>query len=253
MRWVGLIWLGLLAGCVTQPGGSSASAGRNGDVASAKVHTELAALYFERGQYGIALEETAIAIRAVESYAPAYVMRGLVRMALREDVEAEKDFRTGIRLDAHSSEAHNNYGWFLCQRGREKESIPEFIEAVKNPLYETPEKALVNAGMCSRKMGNNRDAEDFLLRALQVRPQQPEALIALAELEFDRGDWAGAKSYFMRHEQAASAPLTAANLWLALRIERKLGNGGAAEGYARQLRRLYPEARETQLMLYADQ
>lgn len=248
MKWRVLPWLVLLAGCVSQPAGQSVTSA--GNIPSARVHTELAALYYERGQYGIALEEIAVALQASSGYAPAYTMRALVRMALREDVEAEHDFRHSLRLDANSSEAHNNYGWFLCQRGREAESIAEFVAAVKNPLYETPEKALVNAGLCSRKAGEYDKAGDFLRRALLLRPRLPEALIALAELDFDRQDWAGAKSHFMQYETSAQQPLPAESLWLAVRIERKLGKGLAEEEYARQLRKHYPEARETQLMLY---
>lgn len=244
-----MVWLLMfgLAGCVTQSNRPDAA---SRGAASAKVHTELASLYFERGQYGIALEETAVAIRSYDDYAPAYTMRALIQMALHEDKEAESNFQHSLKLDANSSEAHNNYGWFLCQRGREKESIAEFRAAMKNPLYETPEKALVNAGLCSHKIRDDQAAEDFLQRALMVRPRLPEALIALAELDFDRGDWAGAKSHFMQFEQVAPDALTAANLWLAVRIERKLARGEMAESYAQQLRQRYPDARETQLMLY---
>jgi len=43
--------------------------------------------------------------------------------------------------------------------------------------------------------------------------------------------------------------LTAENLWLAVRIERKLGDSNAEYSYALQLRKRFPDARETQLML----
>lgn len=247
MRWLALIMVLVLVGCASQPDKPDVT---NRGAASAKVHTELAALYYERGQYGIALEEINLALKGYGDYAPAFTMRALVKMALREDKDAESDFLHSLKLDASSSEAHNNYGWFLCQRAREKESIAEFTAAVKNPLYSTPEKALVNAGLCAHKSGDDKAAEDFLERARLISPRLPEALIALAELDFDRGDWAGAKSYFMQFEQAAPDALTAANLWLAVRIERKLARGEAAESYAQQLRKRYPDARETQWMLY---
>lgn len=248
MRWLSVLAMLVLAGCASQQGSTSDTAGRG--LASAKVHTELAALYYERGQYGIALDEIATALNGYRDYSPAYTMRALIQMTLHEDKEAESDFLQSLKLDPASSEAHNNYGWFLCQRGREKESIAEFTAAVKNPLYSTPEKALVNAGLCAHKSGDDKAAEDFLLRALVSSPRLPEALIALAELDFERGDWAGAKSHFLQFEQVAPEALTPANLWLAVRIERKLARGEAAESYAQQLRKRYPDARETQLMLY---
>jgi len=125
----------------------------------AKIHTELAAAYFERKQYAVALQEIGVAMQADASYAPIYNVSGLIRMALREDEQAEADFRRGLKLDPDSSETHNNFGWFLCQRGHERESIQQFLSALKNPLYATPETAYANAGICARKVGDLQAAE----------------------------------------------------------------------------------------------
>src|SRR3970040_25586 len=134
-----LVIVSLLAGCASSGGGS---AGTPQPVASraqaiAKIHTELASAYYERTQYGVALQEIGVAMQADANYAPAYNVRALLRMALREDEQADADFRRSLQLNGMSSETHNNYGWFLCQRGREKESLRQFQEALKNPLYET--------------------------------------------------------------------------------------------------------------------
>ena len=229
--------LAVLAGCGTSGGTRNHR--------SAQVHTELAGLYFERAQAGVALEEIDLALQADPDYAPAYSMRGLVHMSLREDKAAEADFKKSLRLDKNDSETHNNYGWFLCQRGREKESIPHFMAAVKNPLYQTPSRAYLNAGMCSRKAGNFTDAEEFLQKALLVQPGMPPALLAMAELSFDRSDYAAAKKYFARFSER-NDNLTAEQLWLAVRIERKLGDRNSEASYAMQLRKRFPDAPETQ-------
>lgn len=217
--------------------------------AIAKVHTELAAAYYQRNQYAVSLEEIATALKFEPNYAPAYNVRGLVHMQLLEYEEAEKDFKRSLRLDAKSSETHNNYGWFLCQRGREKEAVTHFMAAVKNPLYPTPERAYLNAGVCSEKSGDLKNAELYLQRALILQPNMPDALVGLADVNFAKGDYAGAKSYFMRFEKWNGSPMTAANLWLAVRIERKLGNDDDEASYALRLRKNFPDSRETQLML----
>ena len=62
-------------------------------------------------------------MQANNSYAPAYNVRGLIRMALHEDEQAEADFRHSLKLEPENSETHNNFGWFLCQRGHEKDSV----------------------------------------------------------------------------------------------------------------------------------
>lgn len=231
----------VLAGCSTPSADSNNSK-------SARVHTELAGLYFERGQYGVALDEIEQALQADRSFAQAYSVRGLVHMALREDREAEEDFRKSLNLDRNDSDTHNNYGWFLCQRGREKESIPHFMAALKNPLYQTPGRAFLNAGLCSRKIGNNKDAEEFLQRALAAQPGMPQALLAMAEMSFAAGDYAAAKKYFAGYSQS-SDNLAAEQLWLAVRIERKMGDRNSEASYGMQLRKRFPDARETQLLL----
>lgn len=238
-----------LAGCAMQPDGHGQQVTTRAQ-ASARAHTELAALYYERNQLGVATEELGKALSAESNYAPAYNVRGLVNMALREDRQADEDFRRSLRLDATDSSTHNNYGWFLCQRGRERESVKYFMSALKNPLYTTPEKAYLNAGVCSRKTGEMKDAEEFLQKALILQPGMPEALLALADMSFAKGDYAGAKSYFMRFAQGGGSNLTAENLWLAVRIERKMSDKNSEESYALQLRKRFPDSRETQLMLY---
>jgi len=239
--WVIFGALFMLAGCGTPSADSSKGK-------SARVHTELAGLYFERGQYGVALEEIEQALRSDRSYAKAYSVRGLVHMTLREDNQAEEDFKKSLSLDRSDSDTHNNYGWFLCQRGREKESIPHFMAALKDPLYPTPGRAFLNAGLCSRKIGNVKDAEEFLQRALAAQPGLPQALLALAEMSFASGDYVAAKKYFAGYSQNPDN-LTAEQLWLAVRIERKIGDRNSEASYGMQLRKRFPDARETQLLM----
>ena len=243
-----------LAGCASQPSidsGNSGSQPQTRAQAIAKAHTDLAAAYFQRSQYAVSLEEVATALKYDSDYAPAYNVRGLVHMQLMEDKDAERDFRHSLRLDPNSSDTQNNYGWFLCQRGREKEAVKYFMKAVKNPLYSTPERAYVNAGVCSEKAGDLNKAEHYLKKALILMPNMPDALRNLASVHYAQGDYAAAKSNFMRFEQWNHTPLSAADLWLAVRIERKLGDANAEASYAFRLRKKYPDSRETQLMLQA--
>jgi type IV pilus assembly protein PilF len=234
----------ILVGCGTPSGGSHA-------LKSAKVHTELGGLYYERAQLGIALDELKQALDADPDYAPAYSVRGLVHMALREDKEAEEDFKRSLSLDNTDSDTHNNYGWFLCQRSREKESIPHFMAAIKNPLYTTPGLAYLNAGLCSRKAGNNKDAEEFLQKALLVQPELTQAMYALADLNFANADYISAKKYFSNFSQK-SENLTAEQLWLGVRISRRVGDRSSEASYATQLRNRFPEARETKSLIHGE-
>ena len=59
----------------------------------ARIHTDLAAAYFERGNMAVALEELRLATGADPGYAPAYSLLGLVYMELRERELAGQELR----------------------------------------------------------------------------------------------------------------------------------------------------------------
>lgn len=239
-----------LAGCGQVPVHSQG--GRDAEVLEAanpraRIHTELGAQYYARRQYPVALQELREALRSDSGYAPAYNMLGLVHSALLEDKEAEEYFRKAIDLAPNYSEAHNNFGHFLCGLKRRDQAMRHFEQAWQNPLYATPEKALANAGQCMLKDARLDEAERFAQRALVRVPNQPQALATLAEIDYARGNLAMARSHLQKLE--ALGPMEAGPLWLAIRLERQAGRREAEAAYGLQLRRLHPDARETAWLL----
>ena len=245
-----LIVLLALAGCVTAPASNSGSPEARpvsgGDI-RAQVHTDLAANYYLRGQYAIALQELAEALKADSDYAPAYNVLGLVHGELREDRRAEESFRHAIERSPQFSEARNNYGLFLCQRGRMKEAREHFEAALANPLYASPERALANAGACSLEQGDLAAAEMYYLRATKRAPNYASAVLGLAETHYRQGRWLAARA--LLRQLAEQSELGAQTLWLGVRIEHRVGDREAELSYATQLRRRYPESLQTQWLL----
>jgi type IV pilus assembly protein PilF len=127
------------------------------------------------------------------------------------------------------------------------EAIKYFLAALSNPLYTTPDRSYVNAGVCTRRQGDIAAAEGYFLQALKARPTQPQALYQLADIAYARGDATRAKDYLMILEKvAAPGPEV---LWLWLRVERKLGDRHAEASYAAQLRRSFPNSKEASALL----
>lgn len=210
----------------------------------AAVHTDLGAGYYSRGQYEVALQELNEASRIDPEYANAYNIFGLVYMALHENSIAEQNFQRALRLSPKDSEINNNYGWFLCQTGHEAESIKHFQLAVENPLYQSPEIAYLDAGVCTQKLGDDARAKIYFLKALEYRQQIPQALMGLAEINFKAGQYESARGYLQKLSQMTDA--TAKSLWLGVRIERRLHDRNAEASYAIQLKNHFPESPETQ-------
>jgi len=215
----------------------------------AKIHTELAAAYYQAGNPAVALEEVRIALEADPDYVQAYSVRGLIRAQLKENAKAEEDFQRALRIAPKNPDINNNYGWFLCETGQPRQSIQYFLNAVKDPLYETPEVAYANAGKCALKAGDMDGAQEYLLQSLRLaKSQAPETRYQLANVFYLRGNLDESKVYLNEAVKAMEPPTPEA-LWLGVRLERKLGNKAGEGSYASQLRTRYPTSREYQLFL----
>jgi len=211
----------------------------------ARSHSDLGAVYLQERQYKIALEEFTIATQIDANFADAYNGLGLVHSALGQDVIAEKNFKRAIELDPKNPEARNNYGNFLCARNRIDESITEFLEALKNPLYATPEMAYTNAGVCALRKRDTANAEVYLRKALQINPLMTVAAYQLAAIQFNRNEPILAKNTL---QYTIIRQPTPENLWLSVLIARKLGQRDEELSLALQLRRQYPDSEQAKLL-----
>jgi type IV pilus assembly protein PilF len=263
--WLLLASCLLIAGCQTPGDAGMVPAGqsgqRGGDAAQraqvagqqigdrqeiSRLRTELAFNYFQRGQLSVALDEVRVAIAADPANATAFNVLGLINMDLGENTRADEAFRRALSIAPEDSDTLNNYGWFLCQTKRERESIPRFLQALKNPLYSTPAKPYLNAGICSQRLGDEAAAEDYYRKALSLDTTNPAVLLRLSDLYFRRGDIEQSRLYLDRVHRNFEP--SAESLWLALRVERRAGDRGAEASFAAQLRRRFPESRETLLL-----
>lgn len=248
------LWLALalLAGCAAQaPEGPVTNTGTIvGDATAprnrARIHTELATLYYARGSMSVALEELRIAVAADPTYATAHGIFGLVYMELRENDLARQNFQRALGYSPEDPDINHNFGWFLCQTGKEDEAAPYFVRALGNPLYSTPARSYAAAGTCALRVGKLDQAEDHLGRALRIDPSQPSALLQSAQLRYRQGRFVQARPLVARYAKVSAA--TPESLWLALRIERRLGARAAEQSYANQLRRRFPRSPEYRLL-----
>jgi type IV pilus assembly protein PilF len=208
----------------------------------ARVHTDLAAAYYERGSMAIALEELRVATASDANYAPAHSLLGLVYMDLKENQLAEQSFERALRLSPNDPDINHNFGWFMCNTNREKESVKFFVQAIRNPLYATPWRSYSAAGVCSLRGGNLKDAEEFFQRALKMEPDDGPSLIKLGEIRYKQNQIEEARRLVTRYNKLITP--SAESLWLALRIERRSGERVAEQAYANQLRRRFPTSAE---------
>jgi type IV pilus assembly protein PilF len=249
-RGLVLALLALLAGCSSkqtapepQPPEPPPPAQLARPEVRAQLHTDLGAGYYERGQMDVALEELNMAVKIDPNYPQAYNVLGLVYATLGDDRKAEQSFAQALQLAPSDSDVHHNWGWYLCTHKRERESLAEFEIAVRNPLYRTPEAALVNAGRCAQASGDERGAENYFRRALAAQPGNPLASLGLAQIAYKARRYDEARAWMKGVMLTTNPP--SEGLRLGMCVERKLGDRQAELSYVSQLRNRYPDAPET--------
>lgn len=211
----------------------------------AGIRLQLAIGYYQDGKLDIALDEVKQAIAADPGFADAYGVRALIYSAMNELALADENFQRALRLAPRNPELANNYGSFLCQHGRAAQAMPLFESALKNPSYQSPVNALLNAGSCSLGQHKLDDAERYLMDALRLNPDLPTTNANLARVYFERRDYARAGFFINRLKAAAKLDTLSADvLWLAIRIERKLGEKASEASMVTQLRRRHPGSPE---------
>ena len=211
----------------------------------AAIRLQLAINYYQDGKFNVALDELKQALTMDPSYADAHNVLALIYMELRENALAEQSFQRALQLEPGNSDLNNNYGWYLCQTGREKDALRYFDVALQNPLYAQKEKPLQNAGVCSLKLGDRVAAEDFFRRSFEMNPAGGVAAYNLAEMFYARKEYARAQFY--ASQVNGGAAVTPASLWLGVRIERRLGNRTNQVALESQLERLFADSREAAL------
>jgi type IV pilus assembly protein PilF len=209
----------------------------------AEVHTALAGEYYARGNLNVALAETRLAIKDDPSYMQAYNMQGLVYMELREDVMARQSFDQALRLQPNNAEVLNNFGWFLCTRNDTTRGLELLQRAATDSMNITPEKVMLSTGLCYRRMGRNAEAEEYLRRAVLIRPDLIGALYNLALISHERGANQDAENYLNRYMRMATPTID--GLVLGVKVARALKDKATEDSYMQQLRRRYPDAPQT--------
>ncbi len=255
--WLGIvIAVGCTAGCTTTtttgPDGTAASVGLRDRVTAsdestearrARVRFELATAYFGRGQLTTALDEVKLAIAADPTLGPAHNLRGLIYSALGDSALAEDSFRRALQINARDGDVMHNYAWHVCGEKRYAEANALFERALALPQYRDMVRTLLAQGVCQARAGQYPDAERTLNRAYEFDPGNPATAVNLAEVLLRRGEFERAR-FFVRRVNGVPENVSAETLWLAARIESRLGNRVALGDIGNQLVNRFPQSAE---------
>ena len=209
----------------------------------AELNTRLGLEYLEQGRLGLARVKLERALHAQPHSASVNWANALLYEKLGETDKAESFFRKALRADSDSSEAHNNFGAFLCEQKRYDEGVKHFEKAAANPLYPTPEYALANAGLCLLDAGDEEGAESFLRKALERNPKYARALYQMALLTYEQKRYLSSRAYRERLD-AVLKKKDPRVLWLCVVTERAMANYDDADRCEKLLKTTFPGSKE---------
>ncbi len=229
-----------------QPNAITTASDRTDADRRAGVRMELASAYFSRGQLETALDEVKLALQVNPALGEAYNLRALIYGAMGEDRLAEDSFARALQINPQDGAALHNQGWFLCQRDRFGSAQAQFSAALALPQYRDVARTQLARGLCFGRNKQWPEAEAALMRAYELEPGNPSIGINLAEVLVQRQELERARFYIGRINDVPAAA-NAQTLWLALRIEHKLGRPGNARQLGDRLQERYPQSPEAAL------
>jgi type IV pilus assembly protein PilF len=169
----------------------------------------------------------------------------LVYQSTGEYELAEDNYKRAISLKRGYSRARNNYAAFLYSQERYTEAEKQLEVVIKDTLYEARPRAFINLGLCRLRLDDQAGAKEAFTRALAMDRTNRIALIEMANIEFNEGNWVRASQYLGNYQMLVRRQ-SAQALWLGVRLAKKLDEEDAMASRALALRNLYPESAEFQ-------
>jgi len=206
-------------------------------------NVQLGIEYMQRGKLEYAKEKFDKALKMDSSNPQANNAMALLLWRYFKDIDkAEYHFNRAVSDDPQNSDSQNNFGVFLCQRGRIDAAVMRFNKAMANPLYKTPAQANLNAGLCLMKAARKIEAEKYFRAALKYDPKLPKALYQMALISYEKGRALSARGFMERF--FAVSKDTSESLYLAAKIEKFLGDRNATASYRMRLEGKFPDSLE---------
>lgn len=229
----------LMVACVSTTKTSNVS-----DKENSALYLKMGKRYLGMNRLEIAKEKLERAIALDSNNAGAYNTLGALYERLKQNDIAGVQYKKAIKLNPDNPSIQNNYGHFLCGRGKHKEGLELLNKALLMPFNSRKWFAHTNIGLCELGQGHQELAENSFRQALQENNRYSPALIEMQKISYQTKKHMSARAFFLRYLTVAKA--SAETLWYAVQTEQALGNRGMSDKYATQLLTQFPTSKEAQ-------
>lgn len=212
----------------------------------AQARTALAGQFIAQRQLDAAKRQLDEALEADGRYAPAYDMMGnLLRIegSPSNVAKADEYFKKAISLDPEFTQARNNYGVYLSERGRYQEAIEQFNIAGGTLGYRNRAGALENLGLTYLKINNPAAAEAAFNKAMETERGAVVAKMEMIDILINRRESLKAKEYFedlKSLSQMHGQPMPPRLIYQGIRLNILQNNRQEIQRLSSQLLSQYP-------------
>ena len=164
---------------------------------------------------------------------------------------AEKHYKNAIKRDKTFTQARNNYARFLYRQDRYKEARKQYQLVSEDVNYRLRPQGFIGLALSEKSLGNSQAAEAALARSYSLNPGNGSAILELAQLELDRGDYLSSKEYLDRFDDLGQP--SPRSLSIGLQLADKFGLESTRESYSMALKNMYPDSREARTLILSEQ
>ncbi len=227
-----------LGGCITS--GDSLERSEGSPQEAAQINYELGSQYLRQDRLKLARERLERATEQDPNLPGPHMALAIIYERTGDTARADTAYRRALKVAPDDANAQNSYAVFLCNRGDFTDGQKYFLKAAVNPENRAPEVAYANAGVCALEQPDPAAAETHFRKALKRDPKFPDALLHLSSIEYQQENYLAARAFMERY--TADNKATAEVLFLAVRIEKALGNRSAMLQYAKRLKSDFPDS-----------
>jgi type IV pilus assembly protein PilF len=234
----------LVSGCMTEETRTNGEPveSKVSDEGALKDYTALAVGYMKEGKRELALRAINNGLEIDDDYPELLNVLALYYSSDGESELAEKQYKKALRSDSSYTATYLNYGKFLFQKERYDESCSMFKKATEDVMYPKRDGAFYNYGLCLKKQGKTKEAEDALRRSYVNDPRNWQVVLELSLLKFESGDFEESLQWYNKF--LTMSRQTAKSTWLGVRLMHVTGDEDKMAGYALYLKNQFPSSQE---------
>lgn len=172
--------------------------------ASADIYVSLAASMARQEQYQEAANMARQALERAPDSAVAHSTLGQASFAGGDMEGAESSFRRAVELDPETARAHAGLAEIHFSREEFEEAVDTATKALE--LNDDLTQAYRIRGIANNALGNEVGAQSDLAMAITVNANDPEAILAFAQVNQSQGNTNQAENYYDRVTRLDNAP-----------------------------------------------